>query len=713
MVLALLRFHGCRYLDLLDLRAGDYRLIERGAREGTPDIVIVAVDDSSLEQMGRWPWPRALVAQLVDRLVEADAAVVGFDVVSEAASSRDLGEPGEPISRLDDRAQQELRRTLDQGTADDERLVQAVRASGRIVLGYFFDFERRAPERQSGRLSTYNIVQGSQGHGGENRVPEAHMMKANLPQLTAAARAVGFFNFFPDADGFYRRAPLTIRFDGQMSLPLSMAMLQVYQPKLPLAIRFADSGVESVRVGSVLIPVAEDGEMLINYRGPGKTFRHVSAVDVIARRVQPELLRGKVVLVGVTATALADTHVTPFDGNFPGVEVHANVLDNVLRHDFIFRPRWGVLAEVVIIFLLSLSLGVLSRYARGAVGVVLAAAVLATYLVLSQRAFVSYGLLLTLVYPVLGIGITYTAIALQHYVVEEREKRKIRDAFDLYLSPSLARLVSQRPELLALGGEKRELTVMFSDIRGFTTISEGLEPEALIVLLNVYLGQMTDVIFAHDGMLDKYVGDAIMAVWGAPLPQADGAARACRAALEMLSRLQVLNQDWKQRGWPLLEIGVGLNTGPMVVGNIGSARRLNYTVIGDNVNLGSRLEGLNKTYGTHIIASEATILAAGEAVVAREIDLVRVKGKQLPVRIFEVVAPGEHRAALAPAFERFAAGLAAYRQGRWDDALAAFRTVLQVRADDGPAQRYLQRCEAMLLCPPDAQWDGVTIMDTK
>jgi adenylate cyclase len=714
VVLSVFRFHGCRYLDLLDLRARDYHLLQRGVGEAFADIVIVAVDDASLEQFGRWPWSRAVVAQLVDRLVEADAAVIGFDIVqSEATSDRGLDRLRQRVPKMDDQTWQAERQALDEGAADDEQLAQAIRASGRTVLGFFFDFERQTAVDPSAPLPGYNIVRNSSGGRGERRVPAARLMQANLPQLTAAARAVGYFNFVPDPDGSYRRAPLTIRFGEHMTLPLSLAMLQIYRPQAPLAIRFAEFGVESVHFGSESIPVAEDGQMLINYRGPKKTFRYVSAADVLNQRIQPELLRGKLVLVGVTATAVGDIRVTPFDGTLPGVEIHANVLDNILRRDFITRPQWTILAETVVTLLLTLSLGMALHYARGRSGALVAVGLLAGYLVASQRVFVSYGLSLSLVYPLLAIGLTYAAIGVQHYVGEEREKRKIRDAFGLYLNPSLARMVSERPEMLALGGDKRELTVLFADIRGFTTFSEQLEPEALVELLNAYLGEMTEVIFAHDGMLDKYIGDAIMAVWGAPLPQTDHAARACRAALMMVRRLRSLNQEWQQRGWHVLEIGVGLNTGPMVVGNMGSARRLSYTVIGDNVNLGSRLEGLNKIYGSQILASEATILAAEGAVVARELDLVCVKGKRLPVRIFEILALGDDRVAWVDVVERFAAGVGAYRQRQWEDAIAKFRRVLEMRADDGPAQFYLQRCREMLPHPPDAQWDGVSVMDVK
>lgn len=713
-LLAFVRLHGCDYLDHADLRARDYRLVQRGVQDGSSDILIVAVDDVSLEEFGRWPWSRALIAQLIERLVEADAAVIGFDIVqSESAANRDIEKLRERLAGVDEQAWKEIRRVLDQGVADEEWLAQVVRASGRTVLGYFFDFERPAAGDQVPQLPTYNIVQHSRSLTGEERVPTARVMKGNLPELTAAARGVGYFNFVPDPDGAYRRVPLTIRFADQMILPLSLAMLQVYRPQVPLAIRFADFGVESVRFGAEFIPVAEDGQMLINYRGPRKSFHHVSAADVLNRRVQADVLRGKMVLVGVTATAVADIRVTPFDGTFPGVEIHANVLDNIVRHDFIMRPEWTRPAEAVLALLMALLLGVLLHYTHGVVAALVATILLVTYLVLSQWAFVTSGLLLSIVYPGLAVTLTYPAIALQQYVIVERKKRKTQEAFERYLNPSMARLVSEHPEMLALGGDKRELTVLFSDVRGFTTISEQLEPEVLVELLNTFLGEMTDIVLGCEGMVDKYIGDAIMAVWGAPLAQPDHAARACRAALMMVHRLTILNQQWQQRGWPVLEIGVGLNTGPMVVGNMGSVRNLSYTVIGDNVNLGSRIEGLNKMYGSRIIASEATILAAGDAVVARELDLVRVKGRRLPVRIFEIVAPAAESAVWAQANERFAAGIAAYRQRRWDEAMTVFRAVLALRPDDGPAALYTERCRTMQASPPGAEWDGVTVMDVK
>jgi adenylate cyclase len=712
--LSVLRFDGCRYLGLIDMRATDYRLLQRGMRNASPDVMVVAVDDESIDKLGRWPWSRAVIAQLVDRVAAAGAAVIGLDMVqSEATTRLDADELRARAGPIDDQTWAALHRILGQGAAEDQALASAIRSSDRTVAGYYFDFNGKGSNVGEVRVSTYNVVQNSPSGTGETRIPQALEARANLPAITAAAREVGYFNFNPDADGSYRSVPLAIRFGPEIALPLSLAMLRVYQPGTSMAIRFADFGVESVRVGSVSVPVAEDGQMLINFRGPGKTFQRVSALDVLAGNFSPQTFRGKLVLVGVTATAVADVRVTPFDGTFPGVEIHANVLDNILRRDFIYKPKWAVLVEIAVILTLAVLLGVVLHYTRGVVGALVTVALLAGYLVASQWAFLIYGFPLSLVYPVLTIALVYPAISLQHYLTEEVEKRKIRDAFGLYLSPHFARLVSEHPEMLALGGDKRELTVLFSDIRGFTTISEGLDPEALVDLLNEYLGAMTDEIFAHDGTLDKYIGDAIMALWGAPIPQADHAVRACNAALGMITRLQALDQSWRMRGLPELDIGVGINTGPMVVGNMGSARRLSYTVMGDNVNLGSRLEGLTKLYGSRIIASESTVRAAADAFCVRELDLVRVKGKRLPVRIFEVLGAVDEQERWMPLVEMFQVGLAAYRQQRWEEAVAAFEAALQQAPGDGPAELYLERCREMLVTPPARDWDGVTIMETK
>ncbi len=715
LAVAVVRLAGCQYIELIDLRGLDYRFLQRGPLPAVADVVIVAVDDASLNRLGRWPWSRVVIARLLDRLSADGAAVIGFDIVQSEATDSGLDMDGlrARLPDVDARTWEALSTALQHSAGDDERLAEAVRASGRAVLGYFFDFDAPAGVSPPVRVSDYNIVQHSAGGRGEGQVPLAPVAQGNLPALTAAARELGYFNFIPDPDGSYRRAPLALRYGDTVALPLSLAMLRAYRPDSVLAIRFGDSGVESLRVGTQQVPVGQHGELLLNFRGAGGSFPHISAADVLEGRVPAGTFRDKLVLVGVTAAAVADVRVMPFDGIFPGVEIHANVLDNILRDDFVVRPKSMVLAEAGLVVVLTVVLGWTLHRIRGFAGAALTVLVFVGYLVGSQWLFVTHGLPLSLVYPLVAIAFTYTAVGVQHYVVEEREKRKIRDAFGLYLNPHLAQRVAEHPEMLALGGEKRDLTVLFSDIRGFTTLSEGLEPEALVELLNEYLGEMTDVVFAHDGTLDKYIGDAIMAVWGAPIAQPDHAARACRAALGMVAALRALTVEWQRRGVPVLQIGIGLNTGPMVVGNMGSARRLSYTVIGDNVNLGSRLEGLTKMYGSAIIASESTVLAAGPGFVTRELDLVRVKGKRLPVRIFEVLGAAEAEASWRPLVDQFHAAIAAYRTRQWSDAVRLLEAVLGQYPHDAPSRLYMERCHALLAAPPGPEWDAVTVMEAK
>jgi adenylate cyclase len=304
-------------------------------------------------------------------------------------------------------------------------------------------------------------------------------------------------------------------------------------------------------------------------------------------------------------------------------------------------------------------------------------------------------------------------VALRQYVAVSRQRRELRHALGLYLAPAVARLVSERPDMLQLGGDKRDLTVFFCDIRGFSKIAEQLEPGQLVELLHVYLGSMTDVIFNYDGTLDKYIGDAIMAFWGAPLAQADHAERACAAALEMVRCLRDLEAEWERRRWPTLAMGIGINSGEMVVGNMGSARRLSYTVAGDNVNIASRLEGLTKVYGSRIIASENTIELVSRTVVSRELDIVRVQGRAAPVRIFEILGPASEEARWTSLRATFSAGLFAYRARLWDEGLAAFGAILKERPNDAPAHLFAERCRVFQQEPPPPDWDGVTAFDRK
>jgi adenylate cyclase len=694
----------------------DYRLLQRGPVEPGPEVVIVAVDNESLDAVGRWPWPRTIFGQLIDLVSSGDPAVIGLDVVfSEPSAFRESKDLSARASDIDAATWTTVQEAL---RAQDRALAASLRNSGHVVGGYFFAFEVEQGGAEADPIgetpSTYDVVRGSPGGRGEKKIPASARALRNLPAFAEAALDEGYFNVtHTGGDGLIRRVPLAIRHGDNMAVPLSLAMLRAGRPNWKLAIHFVDFGVGSIRAGEVDVPVSEDGHLLVNYRGPGQTFPHISAAGVLDGSVDPAVFRDKLVVLGITATAVADIRVTPFDKSFPGVEVHANVLDNILPGDFLHRPRTLVIMiEVAVIFALALLLGIGLGRLRGVWAALLAFVLSTAYLAGSQWLFVSRGMPLSVVYPLLTIAVTYTAIALQHFMTEERERRKMRRALELYLSPSMATMVSEHPDLLKLGGDKQQLTVFFSDIRGFTSISEKLDPQELVELLNEYLEAMTEIVFAHDGMLDKYIGDAVMAVWGAPLEQPDHARRACQATVEMVQRLEELNAAWEPRGWPRLEIGIGLNTGQMVFGNMGSSKHLSLTVMGDNVNLGSRLEGLNKNYGTHSLVSEATVTAAGNGIVAREIDLVRVKGKFEPVGVYELLATHDD-GSWESVLQLFAAGLEAYRARQWDEAETLFAQVQRDRGEDGPSRLYIQRCQAMRANPPGDDWYGVTVMETK
>src|SRR5262245_53634237 len=453
-----LRLGGCGPLDLLDLRALDYRLLQRGKEPASPDVVIVAVDNDSIKAIGRWPWSRAVQARLFERIAADGPAVIGVDIVQSdatAACSRD-GLDGQ----LDGVCRNAVRDALRAGQTEDTQLAAAVGDSQRAVLGYFFSkFEPGEAENGPTVESSYAIVQRGP-NSKVDAVKRAIAVTQNLPPFAAAARGLGYFNFFPDPDGLYRRAPLAIGFGDRFTMPLSLAMLQLYWPDRKPAIRFNQSGVESVRLGDLSLPVEEDGQLLINYRGKSKTFTVYPAAEVLAGRVPPGTFRDKLVLLGVTATGAGDAgdvRAAPFDAVFSGVEIHATVLDNILRRDFIHRPRWigsarAGLADVAVILPLVVLLHFLLDPLRGRAGAGVALAALALYLVGSQVLFVHTGATLSVVYPVLAIGLTYSAISVEHYALADREKRRTRRMLELYLSPSLADYVRERPE--TLHGEK-------------------------------------------------------------------------------------------------------------------------------------------------------------------------------------------------------------------------------------------------------------------
>lgn len=699
-------------LELLDLKTVDLRHTIRGPIPPGGEVVIVAIDEASLTAIGRWPWPRARLAELVDRMVSGGVVAIGFDLVFDQPERQlDLPSLKAAVERAPRRPAGELLAEVEASLDGDRRLADSMQTAGRVVLGHFFEFGGEANDA-AGSFPELSVRETAGADA--TFLPAARRLHGNVPSLATAAWSVGHLNFLPDPDGEYRRLPLGIRLGDRIGPAFALELLRRAGGGAAATLTLAPFGVAAARLGPLLLPVDERGELWVNYLGPAGAFPRVSAADVLAGRVPPDTFTGRLAILGATAAGF-DSLATPFGPVVPGAEVHATVIDNVLHGRSLRRPAWLPSAEAAGIVVGGVLIGVGLRRLRGVLGVAFALGLGLLYAAASQWAFVASGLVLSAVYPLATMVACALGGAVFQYVSEEAEKRRIRGAFRTYVGPEVTELLAADPTRLRLGGERRPVTVFFSDIRGFTTLSEGLAPEALGELLNDYLGAMTDIVFRHRGLLDKYIGDAIMAFWGAPVDAPDQAAQACRAALDMLAALPGMHARWRERGWPTFAIGIGVDTGEVVVGNFGSAQRFSYTAMGDHVNLASRLEGLNKQYGTTVLLSGATRAALGDDFVCREVDRVRVKGKTVPVAIFELLGrtanDGDGRWRRLE--DLFARALSAYRARAWDDAERALQQVATEYPGDGPARVYLERCAALRSAPPPEGWDGVFESKTK
>ncbi|HSB20538.1 MAG TPA: adenylate/guanylate cyclase domain-containing protein [Anaeromyxobacteraceae bacterium] len=713
----------------------------RGPRKPSGDVVIVAIDERSVRAEGKWPWSRAKMALLVDRLAAGGVRAVGFDVVwsEEDELPRRLAR----VNRLVAEAAagpggDRLRPILEAARGEDARfpadadptelLVDAIERAGNVVVGFSFLSPGDATPGELARSverARFLRCEGLQLRGADGKLAPAPGPPAFGPafagvltpvdEVLSVADAGGFFEVFPDPDSVLRRYTVVARAGGSVFPSLGAAVLAKALSRDGVAARVVPVGsgggtqLDAVIVGDRVLDVDGAGRVGLDYAGRYLSFPTWSAADVLAGALPAGEMRGRIALVGTTAAGTWDQRVTPFDDTAPGVITHATFVENALRGQLLRRSPVVLLAEALLMAGLAVGLAWLFSRVRSALAAPAMAAAVAGWLALAVGAYLRFHAVVALGLPVLQIVAMFVASTSWRFVAEEREKRRARETFSRFLAPAVVEEVLGREGGLRLGGEKRDLTVLFADIRGFTTISERLDPRVVIELLNEYLTPMTDIIVQdHRGTLDKYMGDAIMAFWGAPQEQPDHALRACQAALSMTGRLERLRAGWRERGLPEIDIGVGINTGPMSVGFVGSQDRFyNYTVLGDAVNLASRLEGTNREYGTRILVSHSTWERVRDQVVARELDAVRVKGKREPVVIHELLGlgrPGPEQAAFLSEFEW---GLSAYKGQRWEEAMAHFRSAIALAGPDACSQMYLQRCEAMRQSPPGPGWDGV------
>lgn len=649
-------------VELVELRLRDWQTLLRGPRQPPPRITVVAIDEKSLAAIGHWPWPRTRTAELVLRLVEGGARVVALDILlnepdqnSSLALARSLVERYHALG-LDraGEAHAPFGRALEEALAQadtDARLAEALEAAGRVVLPYVFVFppaSARAIDEDTRRLLNRSRLVAFAGreatHALEPRRAAGVLLP--LPRFLAAAAGSGHANVLPDRDGALRRLELAVRFaDGYFpSFVLEAARVGLGLPRARVRL----TAEQRLDLGTLSVPTDEDGLIHLSYYGPAGTFPRLSAADVLQGTTAPPVA-DHLVLVGFTALGLMDVRATPFDPAMPGVEIHANALANLLEGRPLRRLGTTVLLEALAVLLLAAGPPlILPR--RGAIAGSLMVGGIALLVVAAAHAAFRAGMLVTLLPPLLSLAAGHLGTVTYQVLAEERERRWIKRAFQQYVPAEVVEAVARNPAALAFGGERRELTILFSDIRGYTTFAEQHSPEEVVAVLHEYLTTMVDVVFRHQGTLDKFIGDAIMAVWGAPLPDPDHALHACQAAVDMAETLEQLNVQWAAEGRPPLQAGYGISTGEVVVGNLGSAQRFSYTVIGDHVNLAARLEGLNKEYETTrpILISESTYARIRGRASVRRLGSVRVKGKRQPVEIYELVdvertSPGEAR----------------------------------------------------------------------
>ncbi|MGY4431527.1 adenylate cyclase [Bradyrhizobium sp. F1.13.1] len=723
MCLALLVvFAGARLWDPppiqeLRLRTFDmFQLIDPRHKAARP-VTIVDIDDKSLAKLGQWPWPRTRIADMIQNLTSNGAVAIGFDVVFSEADRLNPDLVASHMRYLDDATRAKLREL----PSNDQILAEAIKRS-RVVLG---ETGLPAVLSELDKSLPFTGVATLGEDGSERFMFDFPGLLRNVPVIEKVAAGRGLFSIRPERDGLIRRVPMILRAQDNIMPSLSLEMLRVATGTPTLLIRTDKSGIRTIRLKGLEIPTDKNGQLWMHYARPDPSI-YVSAADVLDNSVSPGKIAGKLVLIGTSAGGLNDLKTTPVSSTMPGVEIHAQVLESVLSGAVISQPGYALVVELLAALVIGL-LVIIFTPNLGPVRLVLAGATFAAILIgVSWFYYAQRRYLIDFTYPLLSTTAIYLTLIFASFVREQRQRVQIRGMFAQYMSPVLVEQLAQSPEKLVLGGEEREMTIMFSDVRGFTTISETYkhDPQGLIALMNRFLTPLTDVIIDRKGYIDKYMGDAIMAFWNAPLDDAEHEVNACEAAIQMLEKIDAVNKDREQEAtdgghvYLPLNVGIGLNTGIGVVGNMGSDLKKNYSVLGDSVNLASRLEGQSKEYGFPIIVGSRTALAAKDKFAILELDFIMVKGKTEPEVIYAIA--GREDVMHSGAFQRLRnvtiEMLACYRGRDWQGALDAIERGR--RSEDADTleklfKLYEVRIKEFQVNPPAEGWTGAYALLTK
>ncbi len=707
-----LRLADPRPLEEVRLRTFDLVQVLRPRQQTARPVVIADIDEASLKEIGQWPWPRTVVADLVTRLRELGAVAIGFDIV--------FAEP----DRMSPAVAAASFRGLDAATRDklaalpsnDQVLADAINQTGGVVVGQAGAATPSPRSEAEMALQTGFAVLGPDPRPFLVTFPG---LLRNVSAIEQAAAGRGLFSIKPERDGIIRRVPVVMNAQDTLVPALTLEMLRVVTRAGAILVRTDDAGVRAVAVPGLEVPTDGNGQFWVHFNKHDPA-RYVSAADVLHGRSPADRFNGRLVLIGTSATGLLDIKTTPVEPAMPGVEVHAQILESVLTQALLARPNYAIAVELVAAVVFGIAIIIAAPMLPASIVIAIGALLIAGLIGLSLYFFVAHNLLIDFTYPLMSFWLIYLVLTFVNYFREQKQRQQIRSAFGFYLSPPLVEQLAKSPEKLVLGGEERRMTILFSDVRGFTTISEHYkdDPQGLTRLMNRFLTPLTNAIIERKGTIDKYIGDAIMAFWNAPVDDEEHEANACDAALEMLARAEALNVELKREAetngsvYMPLRIGIGLNSGPCVVGNMGSDFRFNYSVLGDTVNLASRLESRTKDYRLSMVIGSRTAEGAKTEFATMEIDLIQVKGKKQPEVVFTVLGRAEVNddPRCKDLRDLNAAMLATYRKQQWNEAKSLIdrcRKLANGFGVDGLYDMYVERIAAHRADPPPPDWNGV------
>jgi adenylate cyclase len=677
-------------------------------------VRIVDIDEESLKRIGQWPWPRTVLAELVDKLADGGASAIGFDMVFPEP---DRMSPANALAfwpKSD--ALESLKSEIAKLPTNDQVFAEAI-GKAPVVLGFIATPEGKStPETKAGFA-----------HGGDDPklfAPYYRGAAASLPELQKAAQGTGTLNWIPEYDQIIRRMPMLVRIGDTLYPSVAADLLRLAQGASTYIVKSSGAsgekafgektGIVDMKIGDFVVPTEANGQMWMRFTPQAKA-RYLPAWKVLAGEIPKEEIEGRIILIGTSAAGLLDLRATPLDASIPGVELHAQAIEQIIRGAYLQRPDFATAAELLYILLLGALIGFLI-YRTGALGsALLGLTAIAGVIFISWYAFDRLGWLVDPIYPALSLIAIYLAGTLFVFLRTERERNRVRHAFSHYMAPALVERLADDPSRLKLGGETRDMTLLFSDVRGFTTISEGLDAEELTRFLNSLFTPLSNIILEEQGTIDKYMGDAVMAFWNAPLDDSAHPSHACSAALKMMATMQDLNARWKEeaeaksRPFKPVKLGIGLNTGICCVGNLGSDTRFDYSVIGDNVNIASRLEGQSKTYDVGTVAGESTTSRAPDFAFI-ELDLLKVKGKTEATRIFALVGDGALKSSrgFTDLNERHQEMLKRFRSRDWDGAETLARECKSMNGVplDTLYALYRERIALFRHSPPPPDWDG-------